>query len=95
MRGFQFSRAQLARAIATVDLPSLGYDFSLPIFFFQGSADQHCPIELVEQYFEMIKSPHKEFVRFEGDHHFVAFNRPNEFLAELVARVRPLAIAAQ
>jgi pimeloyl-ACP methyl ester carboxylesterase len=94
MRGMQFSSRQLGPRMSKIDLPSLGADFSIPIFFFEGTADQMTPVELAEQYFEMIKAPHKEFVRFEGDHHFVLFNRPNEFLTELVNRVRPLAVAA-
>jgi len=32
----------------------------------------------------------KKFVRFEGCHHFVAMNRPDLFLRELLLHVRPL-----
>jgi pimeloyl-ACP methyl ester carboxylesterase len=74
-----------------VDLPSLGLDFSVPIFFFQGTQDLQTPSDLAQQYFDEIKAPHKEFVSFQDDHHFVAVNRPGEFLTELVARVRPWA----
>jgi pimeloyl-ACP methyl ester carboxylesterase len=73
-----------------IDLPSLGTAFDVPIFFFQGSHDQQTPIELAEQYLDSIVAPHKELVRFEGCHHFVVMNRPDAFLRELLARVRPL-----
>jgi pimeloyl-ACP methyl ester carboxylesterase len=90
LRGAQFSRDQLFAELSAVDLPSLGPHFDIPMFFFQGTADQQTPIELTQQYFTEISTPHKEFVRFEGYHHFFVFNRPDDFLRELVTRVRPL-----
>ena len=94
-RGFSFSQVQLAGAsmdgpLMSVDLQLLGTDFAIPVFFFEGTEDQQTPIEPAEQYFEKITAPTKEFVRFEGDHHFVVFNRPDEFLKQLLALVRPL-----
>jgi pimeloyl-ACP methyl ester carboxylesterase len=90
MRGFRYSSAQLFDAISAVDLPSLGMRFAVPIFIFMGSDDQQTSPELAEEYFASITTPHKEYVRFEGCHHFVVFNRPAEFLRELVARVLPV-----
>jgi pimeloyl-ACP methyl ester carboxylesterase len=89
-RGMHFSRMRLGRQIAQVDLNSLGPDFGIPVFFFEGTEDQYVPIEPVEDYFRVIRAPHKELVRFEGYHHFFPMNRPDEFLAQLLARVRPL-----
>ncbi len=42
-----------------VDLPALGLDFAVPIFFFASTADQQTPIELAEQYYEQIWAPPK------------------------------------
>jgi pimeloyl-ACP methyl ester carboxylesterase len=89
MRGFQYSGSQLFGAISAVDLPSLGLDFEVPMFIFMGSEDQQTATELAEAYFLEIRAPHKEFVRFEGCHHFVVFNRPHDFLQEMIARVLP------
>jgi hypothetical protein len=69
-----------------VDLPALGLDFAVPIFFFEGTADQQTPIEIAEQYYEQIRTPHKEFVRFAGGHHFIALNMADEFLKELLGQ---------
>lgn len=92
--GHLFSREYLEEPIdgpvRQADLPALGLDFAVPVFFFQGTEDQMTPIELVEPYFEQIKAPHKEFVPFEGEHHFLIQNRPDEFLKELLNRVHPL-----
>jgi pimeloyl-ACP methyl ester carboxylesterase len=89
-QGTEFSRTELYEDINTIDLPALGVSFDIPIFFFHGTCDQQTPIELAEQYFASVVAPHKEFVRFEGCHHFVVMNRPELFLGELLARVRPL-----
>jgi len=94
LKGFRFSRELLGGLngpLTLADLRSLGLDFSVPIFFFEGTQDSMTPIEPAEQYFEQITAPHKEFVRFEGANHFLPLNRPDEFLKELLIRVRPLA----
>jgi pimeloyl-ACP methyl ester carboxylesterase len=89
LKGAEFSRRELYDELKTIDLPALGFAFDMPMFFFEGSCDQQTPVELAERYFDNIVAPHKEFVRFEGCHHFVVMNRPGDFLRELVARVRP------
>lgn len=89
MSGAEFSRRELYDELETVDLPSLGLTFDIPFFIFQGTCDQATPIELAEEYFAAVQAPHKEFVRFEGCHHFVVFNRPQDILRELLTRVIP------
>jgi pimeloyl-ACP methyl ester carboxylesterase len=89
--GYQFSRKVINPLLRNADLRSLGLDFFVPIFFFEGTADFMTPIEPAEQYLKEITAPHKEFVRFGGADHFLPFNRPDVFLKELLARVRPLA----
>jgi len=73
------------------DPASLGFEFSIPMFFVEGDQDYVTPIGPAEQYFEQIIAPHKELVRIHGGERFIPFDRPDEFLAELVARVRPFA----
>jgi len=89
MAGAEFSLRQLLPELFKIDLPALGLAFEVPMFFFQGSCDHFTPAELAERYCASISAPHKEFVRFEGCHHFVVMNRPDDFLRELVARVLP------
>lgn len=90
LQGAEFSRHQLFQELMALDLPALGLSFDIPMFCFHGACDQQTPVELAEQYFASIRAPHKEFVRFDGCHHFVAMNRPDLFLRELVMRVLPL-----
>lgn len=73
------------------DMVSIGLDFSIPMFFMDGDADGVTPGEPAEQYFNRITAPHKEFVWVRGGDHFIPFDRPAEFLAELMARVMPFA----
>jgi pimeloyl-ACP methyl ester carboxylesterase len=93
-RGISFSAAQLTGRNGPMiqnDLWSLGTDFSIPVLFFEGTDDFDTPVEPARAYFEKIEAPRKEFVLFNGGDHFVPMDRPDEFLAELVTRVRPLA----
>jgi pimeloyl-ACP methyl ester carboxylesterase len=89
MAGAEFSLRQLLPELFKVDLPALGVAFEVPMFFFHGDCDHYTPVELAERYYARIRAPHKEFVRFEGCHHFVVMNRPDDFLRELVTRVLP------
>jgi len=71
------------------DLASLGFEFSMRVLFIEGDQDYVTPYEPAERYFEQIEAPHKEFVLIHGGDHFIPFDRPDQFLTELLARVRP------
>jgi pimeloyl-ACP methyl ester carboxylesterase len=70
---------------------TLGVEFAIPMFFIEGSEDYMTPVEPAERYFRQIVPPLKDFVQLPGGDHFIPFDRPDECLAELVARVRPFA----
>lgn len=91
MEGFAFSTTALFSDLCAIDLPALGYDFDLPMFCFMGTHNQQTPIGPAEAYFERIVAPSKAFVRFEGCHHFVHMNRPDDFLAALRTHLTPIA----
>ena len=86
-QGRAFSREQLYDEFSRGDLTSLRHAFEVPMFFFHGTSDQHTPIELAERYAAAISAPTKAFVRLEGCHHFVLFNRPELILDELLAHL--------
>jgi pimeloyl-ACP methyl ester carboxylesterase len=90
MEGNLYSREQLFDEVSFLDLRRLGLSFDVPIFFLHGTADQQTPFEIAEQYIADITAPVKQMVRFEHCHHFVVFNRPNEFLSELLDWVHPI-----
>ncbi len=97
-RGVSFSATQLrprSGPMLQSDLWSLGTDFSIPVFFFEGTEDFMAPMEPAYAYFEQVKAPQKEFVPFKGGDHFIPFDRPDEFLTQLVEHVGPLAFSAK
>lgn len=85
--GMMLSGERLVPQTKSVTQKVLGYEFSIPIFFFQGSEDFTTSTVLAEEYLKLIKAPHKEFVRIKGGH-FAMFMNSGEFLQELVNRVR-------
>jgi pimeloyl-ACP methyl ester carboxylesterase len=72
-------------------MADLGLEFSLPMFVFEGDEDFTTPTALARHYVESMKAPHKEFVPIHGGH-FAMFMHSDEFLQELLKRVRPLAV---
>jgi pimeloyl-ACP methyl ester carboxylesterase len=69
----------------------LGLEFSVPMFVFEGDEDFTTPTSLARRYVAAIKAPRKEFVLIRGGH-FAMFMHSDEFLQQLVNRVRPLAV---
>jgi len=76
----------------SLGMAGLGLEFSIPMFVFEGDEDFTTPTALARQYVEAMKAPRKEFVLIHGGH-FAMFMHRDEFLQELVKRVRPLAVA--
>jgi pimeloyl-ACP methyl ester carboxylesterase len=66
--------------------------FDVPIFVFQGEHDCTTPTKLARSYLNSISAPRKDFITISGEGHFAAFVKSDEFLKDLVARVRPLAL---
>jgi len=74
-----------------VDLPSLGPEFAIPVFVFQGALDNVAPVPPVRTYVDSITAPRKELVLIPGAGHNAIATKSDEFLALLIQRVRPLA----
>ena len=92
-KGMEFSMDQLFNELMSFDIRSLGYDFRLPFFIFQGEGDIITPVAKAKEYFDHITAPHKEFVLIAHAGHLAEFCNPDQFLHELRARVRPFAEA--
>ncbi|MBL9219796.1 MAG: alpha/beta hydrolase [Opitutaceae bacterium] len=93
MRGFMAVPTwSLYQKILSTNLSTLGFDFQVPVFLFQGTDDHVTPPTLAEEYYNSIKAPHKELVRIEGGGHFAAWSHATQFHVELVRRVRPYAM---
>jgi pimeloyl-ACP methyl ester carboxylesterase len=77
--------------LMTVNLNSLGPDFAIPMFVFEGPDDYITSPELAKAYLGTLNAPQKEFVMLPAGGHFAAFTHPEDFLKEMNSRVRPLA----
>lgn len=74
------------------DARSLGPDFEVPFFIFNGAEDSITPTDHARRYFDWVRAPHKEFVSFPNAGHSAVLTQPDAFLRELVGRVRSIAI---
>lgn len=90
-RGQMLSLNTFLPEVMKMDLNSLGADFRVPIFFFEGRYDPYCRPSLVVDYNKTISAPQKEVVWFENSGHFPFFEEQQKFKDELVERVLPLA----
>ncbi len=91
--GFQWSTAQMFEELMAYDAWRLGTRFEVPFFLFQGEHDVVTLTTLAEEYFEELEAPTKGLALIPDAGHFAAFTQPERFLAELLARVRPLVAA--
>jgi pimeloyl-ACP methyl ester carboxylesterase len=73
---------------------SRGKRFEVPVFFIQGSEDIQAPLQLAAEYMAAISAPRKALVVIKGGGHNAFIFYSQRFLAELDARVRPLALPA-
>lgn len=91
VRAQLFSIEILIPEVREMDITTLGSDFRVPIFFFQGRHDPYCRPGLIEEYAETITAPRHELVWFDDAGHFPFFEDQQRFTDELVRRVLPLA----
>jgi pimeloyl-ACP methyl ester carboxylesterase len=88
--GFQWYTGQMFEELMAYDAWRLGTRFEVPFFLFQGERDVVTLTTLAEEYFEEVEAPTKGLALIPDAGHFAAFTQPERFLAELLARVRPL-----
>ncbi len=78
--------------LETVDLPALGADFAIPIFFVQGQEDINALPELAKAYLDTIKAPQKQFISVPGTGHEDSVESLKVTLELLKKEVRPNAL---
>jgi pimeloyl-ACP methyl ester carboxylesterase len=67
----------------------------VPFFILQGENDVLTPPNLAEEFFTDVVAPLKDMAVIRDAGHFAAFMQPEQFLNELLIRVRPLATAPE
>jgi pimeloyl-ACP methyl ester carboxylesterase len=91
--GQELSAGRLVPQTTSAGPKEIGLRFATPIFFFEGDEDFTTPTALAREYLAALQAPKKEFISIKGGH-FAVFTNSNDFLRELVGRVRPLALGA-
>jgi pimeloyl-ACP methyl ester carboxylesterase len=91
--GQDLSGQQLIPQQTKLDMKALGGQFALPVFVIQGAEDFTTPTGLAREFVASLRAPRKAFVTIPGGGHFAVFMKTDEFLKELLDRVRPLATA--
>ncbi len=79
----------------SVDFHTLGPDFALPMFVFQGTQDDYTPFDLVKSYMDWIQAPEKLLVPAVGAGHYADITHFDELRLLMLGRVRPLGVAAE
>ncbi|PYR33803.1 MAG: hypothetical protein DMF90_19550 [Acidobacteria bacterium] len=92
MAGIRSSEDHFRSMMDSMDLPTLGTDFNVPIFVFQGEADNVAPVAQIRPYIDSIHAPRKELVLMHGAGHNAIVTKNHEFVRLLIERVRPLAV---
>ncbi|MGZ5082365.1 MAG: alpha/beta fold hydrolase [Usitatibacter sp.] len=83
-RGFiQIPTWRLYQEIFATELPSLGLDFKMPVYFLQGADDDVTPALLAREYFDKIEAPYKEMVTLPGVGHYAVWIAPEKFSLQL------------
>jgi len=90
--GQMLSAERLVPQTQSIGPAELGLEFSIPVFVFQGEEDFTTSTALARHYVGSVKAPRKEFVAIKGGH-FAVFMHSDQFLQELLTRVRPLAVS--
>jgi pimeloyl-ACP methyl ester carboxylesterase len=78
---------------ARFDARSFGLSYGVPIFVFEGDQDMLTPFGPTRLWLDQVRAPQKAFVLLKGGAHDAVLTMPQAFLAELTARVRPVARA--
>jgi pimeloyl-ACP methyl ester carboxylesterase len=95
MKAPDFSIDRLEPTVANYSLDHLGKDFAVPLFIIDGADDIQVPESLAKSYFATLHAPINAFYTIPGAAHLAPVSKPDEFLAILNAKVRPVAVAAQ
>jgi pimeloyl-ACP methyl ester carboxylesterase len=95
LRAPDYAGAASIAEVNRYDARTLGRDFTVPIFIFNGAEDNITPVDAARRYFDWVHAPYKAFVSVPNAGHSAVLTQPDAFLRELVAQVRPVAIRVE
>lgn len=78
-KGEQFSMEHLWEEILQVDFFSSVQELKVPAYFLVGDSDYNTPHTLTKKYYNHLRAPKKELIRFRRSGHFIPFEEPEKF----------------
>ena len=87
VRGNNLSQELMWDDLLATDLPAQVPALEIPVYFLTGRGDYVTVFEKVEEYYDMLESPHKELIWFDKSAHSPNFEEPDQFVEELI-RIR-------
>ena len=88
-QGQAFAGEALYRELLDYDARKLGPQFAMPILIINGDRDLVTPPDLIREWFDTVRSPHKDFVVLNGGGHSAILTMPDEFLNALLIHLPP------
>jgi CubicO group peptidase (beta-lactamase class C family)/pimeloyl-ACP methyl ester carboxylesterase len=77
-----------------VDFRQQAAQLDVPVYFLIGRHDVNAPVQLTEEYFELLDAPHKELIWFEKSGHTPWTTEPDLFVDAVVNTVLPSTYSA-
>jgi len=91
--GMEFTGERVLPDQLATNLPKTACDIDTAYFLIQGQDDVITPTQAAVDYFQCIKAPRKESILIPNAGHFAFMTAADKFLAALISKVRPVAIA--
>lgn len=80
LKGINYLTTYLREEMVTTNFMEQVKRIEVPVYFLAGQFDYVTPTSLVEEYMEILESPHKELIVFENTAHDCHFEKPDEFV---------------
>ncbi len=93
IEGMEFSAREVLPDQMATDLPATTNRIDTAFFVIQGQDDVVTPTKAAVDYMDRVKAPAKDLILIPDAGHFAFMTQPAPFLAALVGRVRPVALA--
>lgn len=90
IRGAMFSLKCLEEQQNEVNLFNEIPEIKVPVYFCSGRRDYNVPFELVVEYMDELRAPHKEFIWFENSAHLPNIEEPEEFRNFCLSKLKML-----
>jgi pimeloyl-ACP methyl ester carboxylesterase len=87
MRGVVTTFNHVYQQLYDLDLREQAVEIKVPVYFLEGRHDVNAPPVLVEEYYNLLNAPHKEFIWFDTSGHSAWINERDKFVDVMVNHI--------